>query len=53
MDQPGGSSSNPGTAVPASTAARPMPVASSDRVAALAWVIAVVFVAVELAFSAW
>jgi hypothetical protein len=30
-----------------------MPVASSDRVPALAWVIAVVFVAVELAFSAW
>ena len=52
MDQPSRpAASTPQTAVPVVTPARPGPVAHSDRVPVLAWVIGAVFVAVELAVS--
>ena len=52
MDQPAGSAAPlPQPAVPAVTPASPAGVPPSDRVPALAWFIAAVFVAVELAVS--
>src|SRR5450755_3793143 len=52
MNQPDGSAAiPPATAVPAAAPALQTPVPWSDRVPVLAWVIAAVFVAVELAVS--
>jgi len=56
MDQPGGRAArspavSPGTAVPAAVPAARKPVSHSDRVPWLAWVIAAVFMAAELAVS--
>ncbi len=52
MDQPDGSAiPTTEAAVPGAAPARPAPVASSDRVPVPVWVIAAVFVAVELAVS--
>jgi hypothetical protein len=52
MDQPSRSAaSTPQTAVPALPPTQPAPVSPSDRIPVLVWVIAAVFVAVELAVS--
>ena len=51
MTEPGGSALIPESGVPMTTSAPQAPGTISDRVPVLAWLIAAVFVAVELAVS--